>query len=145
MWWAPSSFFHSCLSLAEYFSTYNDCLALRDFCTNVFRNDTLLYIVCSPFLFGLFPTASPPHQQRTNNPMSRSEHFLSYLIFLFQFSSWTSVSFVAISKFFSATFVQIKKCICPSCKHYLSKVKMDFDISFFFPHFQILFSFEDIC
>ena len=102
-----------------------------------FRMTLLWYI--SFFLFGPFPTASPPHQQRTNNPMSRSEHFLSFFLFGRQF----------LLLYFQVLFGYI----CPDQEMYLSKLQTVFVHSekgiltsvSFFPHFQIRFSFKDIC
>ena len=54
----PSHFLQSCLSPAEYIITYNSCAAPRNFCTNVFRSDTLVIyfpLFCvSVYLYHIF-------------------------------------------------------------------------------------------
>ena len=75
--------------LLEYIITCNSC---RIFALMCFREWYIAH-----FLFAILPLA--PHQRRTNNHRL-SEHFFSFSSNFFPISSWTSLSFVLISKFF---------------------------------------------
>ena len=77
--------------LLEYIITCNSC---RIFALMCFRE----WYIAHFLLFAILPLA--PHQRRTNNHRL-SEHFFSFSSNFFPISSWTSLSFVLISKFFS--------------------------------------------
>ena len=147
MWWAHSNFFHSCLSLAEYFSTYNDRLDLVIFalmCFGMTRSCT-----CSmfpPFYLAFSPQlALHINREQITQCLDRN---ISYLILSFfsnfllgrQFLLLPSPSSFQLHLSRSRNvFVQVANSICPT------KWNMDFDISFFFPRLQFFCSFTDIC
>ena len=95
-----------------------------------------------PPFYLAFSRQLAPHinREQITQCLDRNISYLSFPIFFLDVSF-----FCRISKFFSATFVQIKKCICPSCKQYLSKVKMDIDKSFIFSPYQVICLQKCVC